>query len=68
MAGRPFQGHTGTAVSRSVSCKVGFMRGKMIILRFQQKTSRVIWRRSAEGAGFAQPGEEKTTEGPDICL
>lgn len=68
MSGRPFQGHTGTAVSRSSSCKVGFMRGKMIILRLQQKACRVVWRWSAEGAGFAQPGEEKTTERPDICL
>lgn len=65
-AGRHFQGHTGSAVSRSVSCEVGLTRDGMTVSQLQQKTSAVVW--GAEGTGFAQPGEEKTTEGPDICL
>lgn len=40
----------------------------MTILRLQQQISTVVWRWSAERAAFAQPGEEKTREGPDIFL
>lgn len=67
IAGRHFQGHIGSALSRSVSHKVGLTRDRMTNLRVQQKTSTMVWRWSTEGAGVAQSGEDKTTEGPDTC-